>query len=1552
MPSNPLGSNVSRYIDGRDRQYAGVVFEKNKPPLDSELNLATLVEIEQRAEEVRADVPSGWLMNESSPRTDFSTSPLNSNQFFFGRNGPGEVRGSAWAVVNGWVIPVTGTRTGAPPLASNDSDVWNRIALNPPSTSTGGNRAELVFLEVWLARIDVDPGVGVAPGKPQRGYVYRFGNVESGFSYPSDGLVDPDVNYETTKRIQIQYRIRVVPDVNLAQFPEGFDPTLVHAQGALTSPSAVPFENMRSVLGDPGLWRSGTGDPETFGTVDGYVYAIPICSVFRRNGAGFSDVGNHGGAFNRNSVATNRDGATSYSSSPIVLPALLAVADVQFVLTSLTGTVLSTMSSFGEAYFRLDDEIVRVNNVTQVGPTSFIVTLDRGQLNTTIRSHLAGTPLTMYTTRPDGLYADQVASTDILDLRHSVADKFDYQSTLRTGLMELLRGNLRTAWKRYGSTNSSGPVVLYGDRVTDGSVFVGGLTRLDGPNGNRRMFSDAVTVERFEVAVRVPSNSDSVGDDMQVAVAPWTIRARWNAAPALHPAGNRLSGGVQWWWNGDQIRVSLSDFSAGTPVLDADQVRFVLPSEDPDAVIARFEGMTTDPAGGVPSAPPLTVSPTASNPNLATTGLRVLKSGQGLTVTIDGPTGDLLVTLSSGATDTALAEFTDAVPTPASDPLATGTVLHLQFAVLRGAGRGLSHKPDFIHAVHYRGDPANSSRVILRGGLADKSRMVPTALSESPYVQTGRNRQMSRTSEIMVDPGSKTAWVAPYRNVLVHPLLARDGSRLNWYGNNGSGLPTTYQGPMPTLNQAGTATVHSTVDPLSLFYVAGLGRYVEIPFDYLPRPGLHHVPIVPTTNGAFPSGINFLLMSKEGPFAGPDSSDWNRGLVSYPSTAGYYVATPVVGEVYGTSSGSFSAFGRKYSNAALRAAGGGPFRGIQFPPFYGPARITGVYKRDTSGGGPYPVVPTSSPFSTDRVFVGGIGTDSNLLRDDFDGPTFLLDVDVNGDLTFVLNADALDMKRATPGTTFDNSEFLVECTLFGFDRGFLQTNGRVLIARSSTGGSLPVPVNTFTVSSDQKVGIIVPAPMTLNATNNEVTVYYSRQPYQGDPFGSQSAFSDDPYRLGPLTISEANSIRANQLGPVSTLALPNKSGYEVLAAMNFVTTLGTGRLSGSNPLPILSSESNPSLPQDFPGGLTDLSRRFSANRVGFEDWRSSKFPVIDSSFGARPALAVGGLSEVFDRDVHPELAGCVSHLPLGAWFREKDFVGKSLYQIRSSSDVGVAPLGSFITPPYVAPQNPAPPGSQTWEGTEFVCGGSSGTAGVGGEVVMRVDGTSNLGDNVRFKTTRGGAAWSGTSPWPGGAIASRMSRAKPNSEVGSVLAGTAYLVRSQPEVLSSVEVHHGHELQMLIVTQGSPAYFRDTEVLHSANGTNEGFTAADRFRLWGRPLEKRRGGVDLSSIPGDKPLFVNAIYDDPTFFGSSDISTTSYNQSTITIASNGQTVLQLPSRPLTPQSVMVWLNGIKLTAGVNYTVSGPDGRTLTYVPTLANPELTTSDTLEVFYPLL
>lgn len=1563
MAINPLGPGVSRFIPARDANFSGVVFQKKRPPLDSELNLLQFAEAEGRAEALRAEMPSGWLMNESNPADDYTTSPTYSNLFFFGRQFTNELRSMPIAIVNGWVIPVAGTRTGQPPLNPNNAVTWNRVDLNPPSTSTGGNRAEFVFLEVWLQRIDVDPAPpGVAPGKPNRNFIYRFGNVESGFSHLKDDLIDESLNYETTKRVQIQYRIRVVPDINIAQYPEGFDPSLVFARGPKSSTSFA-FANMREALGDPGLWRAGDGNPDSTGTVDGYVYAVPMCVVFRRNGAGFSDTGNLAGAFNRNSTATTRENSTIYSNA-VLLPADIDETAVQFTISSIVGTVFSNMTSFGEAFFKIDEEIVRVTNITQAGPTSFVISIDRGQLQTVIRPHLANTVVTPYTVRPDGLFADQIALTDVMDLRHSIADKFDYENILKTSFQELLKGNLRTTWKRFGSTNSAGNVVFFGDRVTDGTVNVGGLSRLDGPNGNRRAWSDSIITERYNVSAIVPSNSASLGDPIQFTVSPYTIQVHWEDTPPIHVPGNRLTGSVPFWYNGDKIRILKTDFTIGMPASDADQIRFVIPDEDPDAVLIHFEGMTTDPNGGVPASP-ATTARSASNPNLSGSfplGNRILKQDNGINVTVDSTTGDLIIEFNSGVVDAALQEFTDALQGVTNNlALANGIMMHISLGVICGAGRGLSHKPDYVHNIQYRGNASNSSRVMLRPGFSDSNRMIPTYVGGSPLVQTGRNRTYSETSEVMIDPGSKTVYIAPYRNVLVSNLIARNGNELNWFGAG----PFTFQGAMPLLSPDGTSTVNPTVDPLNLFFRGSITRYVEIPFEFLPKVGLHRVPIIPVSNDVFSSGINFMFMSKQGsPAAVPNSSDFNKNLVSYPSGPGYYIVTAQVGETYGGSSGSFSMFGRKVTRNQLRSTDGGPFQGIQFPPFLGPARITGIYVRNAASVVPNP----PSPFNVNREFVGGVGTSQNILKDNFDGATILIETNQNGDITFIINKDCIDFTKVpdpalvgcicNPGDTvsttkFNNTDFLIECTLFGFDRGWLETNGRFLVAQDSAGGSISIPIDTFTTAADQRVGLIVPAPLTLNAVNNEVTVYYSRQPYQGDVFGTQNSHSDDTYKLGPLSISEASTIHANPLGPVETLELPNKKGFEVLSSLNVVCSLGTGRLSGSVPIPLLTQAQNPTGPEDFVGTLFDLHRRFSLNRVGRENWVEPIFPVVDASFLTRPAIERGGLSEIFDRDLHPEFAGSITQLPIGAYFRDKDFLGKTLYQIRSSSDVGQSSLGTLSYSPFQSASNASAPGVSSFEGVEYIVGNSSNTSGVGGEKIVVSDGTSIFNSQSIFKTSRGGAGWSISDPWPGAPIVSKMLKAKPNSESGSTLVVTAYLVRSHPEVVNNIEVHPGHEIQMVIVTEAIPSYFRKTDLLHSANGAGEGFTAMDRYRVWGRPIEKRRGSINIDTSPlGDQPLFNNDVFDDPVFFGSADLNSTAIEQERLTISTNGQVAFSLSKRPLNADSFMLYRNGSLLEQGDDYALSGPSLQTLTFLPTAVfgdNPPLTTDEVLVAFY---
>lgn len=161
------------------------------------------------------------------------------------------------------------------------------------------------------------------PNKPTQDTVYRNGCVQApgGVNLPDD-LADPVIDAETTQRVQLQWRFRVTgqPEaVNFKTQPFGFENTNILAQGTQVAPVAgyrfVPADGS-TVVGsssaaaygqvDPGLWVAGDGSngaATALGTADGFVYAIPVAMVFRRNdaylggaGVGFDPLNNTNGA--------------------------------------------------------------------------------------------------------------------------------------------------------------------------------------------------------------------------------------------------------------------------------------------------------------------------------------------------------------------------------------------------------------------------------------------------------------------------------------------------------------------------------------------------------------------------------------------------------------------------------------------------------------------------------------------------------------------------------------------------------------------------------------------------------------------------------------------------------------------------------------------------------------------------------------------------------------------------------------------------------------------------------------------------------------------------------------------------------------------------------------------------------------------------------------------------------------------------------------------------------------------------------------------------------
>jgi hypothetical protein len=157
---------------------------------------------------------------------------------------------------------------------------------------------------------------------------------------------------------------------------------------------------------------------------------------------------------------------------------------------------------------------------------------------------------------------------------------------------------------------------------------------------------------------------------------------------------------------------------------------------------------------------------------------------------------------------------------------------------------------------------------------------------------------------------------------------------------------------------------------------------------------------------------------------------------------------------------------------------------------------------------------------------------------------------------------------------------------------------------------------------------------------------------------------------------------------------------------------------------------------------------------------------------------------------------------------------------------------------------------------------------------------------------------------------------------------------------------------MIVATNAIPAYFKETELEHSANGIGEGYSALDRFRCLGHPLEKRRGQVDLNISPTRKAIFETKITSNDKDFGSSDAALLGVVQESLTITSDGQTAFQLSNDPADVTTVMLFARGVKLTYGIDYTIGGPglNDNDITYIPSFpTNPPLVTTDTLEAWY---
>lgn len=602
-----FGNGVSRTLSAIARQFQTVVFQQHKPPLDSELNLFSQIEDERFRQLVQSQVPSGWLLDPTRALDDFRTNFLYSNAFEFGQERKAsdgsveEFAPSTIAVVNGWVIPVTGSHS------SEENSTTNWIALNPPPTS--GSRVDFVFLEVWKALL----GAQSNTNKPSNDKVWKYGNVGYGGTNPDDQIIDPDPGFETTKRVQLQYRIRVVGDgsgagssPDLVSYPDGLGDPNITAQGPNNLPSTFTFQNMREELGDPSLWRAGDGVPATTNTVDGYIYAIPIAAVFRRNSSPFVAVNlagdpNQNGAFNRKPSSVDQTDAVLLTQMSLIndLPAVDNNVDLVVPVDFALGSGWDDPGhNLNNVFMVIDDEVIGIKAIDTVSSpnTVTIPAGGRGRWGSDIVFHAgrsnvnvagSGTPIHFFNTNPAGPFADEISLEDVLDLRRGVCfGDWDYERILRHNLASLMKNDLRSTWKRTGvpGGNTEGVSVIDVDYLfADGNTAVpNGTEAVDGPDGIRQVWSDAAVIQG-DVTVLLDNDGTMNAGFIQT----FDDLVEWDVGADFKPAGfmNNLNNATPGFTNGSTVFIYLGgdDGNQGARktfrAAGTRAVRFVSPKE-------------------------------------------------------------------------------------------------------------------------------------------------------------------------------------------------------------------------------------------------------------------------------------------------------------------------------------------------------------------------------------------------------------------------------------------------------------------------------------------------------------------------------------------------------------------------------------------------------------------------------------------------------------------------------------------------------------------------------------------------------------------------------------------------------------------------------------------------------------------------------------------------------------------------------------------------------------------------------------------------------------
>jgi hypothetical protein len=437
--------------------------------------------------------------------------------------------------------------------------------------------------------------------------------------------------------------------------------------------------------------------------------------------------------------------------------------------------------------------------------------------------------------------------------------------------------------------------------------------------------------------------------------------------------------------------------------------------------------------------------------------------------------------------------------------------------------------------------------------------------------------EQDREAELFVDLGSKTVVFRPFtkKTLILKGLNITDA----WYESTLQPYvgPTTLIGPV---DYQPVAPYNFPKDGHGLF-ASGLTTSYIIPPEFMPRFGRQDIPYHYYTGPSDPiyPGINHLFLDQPGTSAdvfyvigGADNSG-SAAVRSILFDTNIVLPASAYGRATDTGGPAHPSYiARKtYLPDVVSSDLGEGMWGIELPPYLGIARLYGVYERadflarqDGTNVGGF--------LNTDRTVpitgTGGIPP-TNLLRTDASKQTLFIRQGGANDVTqledshtYIVPDSAIDITRIptyVAGNTFNDFQYVVECVVFGFAEGFINKNNYVIARLHSGTGATVTSTSSVEITS---VDMVLPSPAPAGAQPYEV---YNRTVYQGDPYmtrdGSTPQTADYGTRYGQIPQASAFGLQAS-VTPQSQVEVPNPRAVEVLATMDFYTTLGTGKMGG------------------------------------------------------------------------------------------------------------------------------------------------------------------------------------------------------------------------------------------------------------------------------------------------------------------------------------------------------------------------------------------------------